>query len=78
MITEEQKKDLRVLTAEETFVIGGHFYRKEEDGSFSHCQICEGDLVDPDRAHLLRLFTEKFIKEKRLFVRRNSPWASFE
>ena len=77
MITADQQKDLRLLKPTETFQVGGIFYRKDPDG-FHTCCISEIDLLDEDRAHLLRLMTEDFIKQQRIYIRINRPWASFQ
>jgi hypothetical protein len=77
MITVNQQKDLRLLKPSEPFEVGGIFYRKDPDG-FHTCCISEGDLVDETRAHLLRLYTEQYFKEERLFIRINKPWQSFD
>jgi len=57
--------------------IGGTFYLKNDDGSFSMCSISEVEIKDPMRAAILKFETEKFEKEGRLFVRINRPWKAF-
>ncbi len=57
--------------------LGGTFYLKNADGTFSNCVIYESDVKDPMRAAILKYETEKFEREGRLFVRINRPWKAF-
>lgn len=67
-------KDLRELKTSEMRV-GGIFYLKEPDGSFSMCQITEMDLKRDGKR--VKDMTIKYAKENRLFVRINRPFESF-
>lgn len=69
-------KDLREMKASD-FKIGCIFYLKMEDGSFSTCQVHANEVQDPRRYGWLKHYTEKFLKEGRLFVNRNNPGKSF-
>lgn len=57
--------------------LGGTFYLRNDNGTFSRCVIYESDVKDPMIAAILKFETEKFEKEGRLFVRINRPWKSF-
>lgn len=70
MITKEQEKDLILVQAGDVKP-GYTFYRKEPDGSFANCKLSEFEF------HYLKPLTEQFMKEKRLFKRRNRPGGSF-
>lgn len=70
-------KDLRPMKASE-FKIGGYFYRKNDDGTFSVCCITEYELSNPASAQFLRLKTQQLSKEQKLFVRISNPWKPFE
>lgn len=71
------EKDLMPFKFSE-YVIGGVFYRKEEDGSFSRCRITEFELKVEGRKRELRLETEELSKAGRLFRRINKPFMGFE
>ena len=68
--------DLRQFKLNE-LKLGGIFYLKNSDGSFSTCVIYESEVKDPMKAAILKFETEKFEKEGRLFVRINRPWKAF-
>lgn len=70
-------KDLMKFTASE-LKVGGVFYIKNDDGTFSRCRIDEGDLKDGKRKAFLSSETARFSKEGRLFRRINKPWKGFE
>jgi hypothetical protein len=67
-------KDLRELKTSE-MQVGGVFYLKNDNGSFSMCQITESDLKRDGKR--IRELTIKYAKENRLFVRINRPFQSF-
>jgi len=70
MITKDNIKDLMLVNPGE--LKAGHtFYRKEEDGSFAHCKLSEFEFA------YLKPMTEQFIKEKRLYRRKNRPFGNF-
>ncbi len=57
--------------------VGGHFYLKDDQGVFHHCQIFAEELKDLYRRTELKMLTEKYSKENRLFIRLNAPFKSF-
>lgn len=69
-------KDLRPVTAKE-IPLGGTFYRKELDGTFSRCVFYKEDFTDPTQAAIIKYHTEEYSKAGRLFVNRNNPFKSF-
>lgn len=68
--------DLRPLKINE-IKVGGTFYLKDDKGEFLRCKIDSEEIKDPFRAYDLKIMTEKFIVEGRLFVRINRPFQSF-
>jgi len=66
-------KDLRPFKPEE-LQIGGTFYLKNPDGSFSTCKIFKDELKH--RVDNL-ILTLQYAKEGRVFIRYNKPWKSF-
>lgn len=68
-------KDL--LPAPKTeFRIGGIFYRKEQDGSFSMCCIYPSELENETRGRELRALTQRYLEEGILYINRNAPWRA--
>lgn len=69
--------DLRPFRAAE-LKIGGYFYLKNDDGTFSTCVINNTDLKFECVKDHLRSITQEMSKSGRLFVRISDPWKSFE
>lgn len=66
--------DLKPFSADK-LKIGGTFYLKNPDGSFSTCKITEDDMKH--HPIMMKVMTERYAKEKRLYVRYNRPWGDF-
>lgn len=69
-------KDLRPMTPQE-LILGGVFYLKNGDGTYSTCQIFKEETKNKARAAQLRTLTKQYCKEGRLFVRLSAPSKSF-
>lgn len=81
MITTENIKDLRLLTMGEfrspLFIMGGFFYFKDDKNEFHTCQLNQFDVSEREKKLILRAMTEKWIQEKRLYIRKDKPMHSF-
>lgn len=72
-------KDLRQLSVSDfnSKSIGGVFYKKESNGSFSHCRIFKEELIGM-RGEILKYETTKLAEQGLLYTRINRPWKAFE
>lgn len=74
-LTEDQKKDLRPIKANE-FVLGGYFYVSDPvTKEFHLAQVTEYDMQW--RPTSMRMKTAELSKQGRLHVRINKPWSAF-
>jgi hypothetical protein len=71
------KTDLQPFKASD-LKIGGYFYLKKLDDTFSVCRITNEDLEKEYMKVYLRKVTQEMSKSGRLFVRISDPWKSFE
>lgn len=74
-LNDDKVKDLRQLEKGKDFEVGGVFYLKLEDG-FHTCRITEQEMRKNYTA--LKVLTMQYIKEGKIFIRINRPWAAFE
>lgn len=72
-------KDLRQLKPSEFTKesVNGVFYKRESDGSFSHCRIFKEELVGM-RGEIIRFETTRLAGLGLLYTRINRPWKAFE
>jgi len=56
----------------------GYFYKKNNDGSYSTCILNLSDFVEEWEKLVFKKETERLIKLKLLFVRRDNNWKRFE
>lgn len=60
------------------FEVGGVFYRKEEDGTFSMCQFDRFEWNHPVRGPIVKWLTYYYKTQNRLFVFKSRPWKTYK
>jgi hypothetical protein len=74
MITDSE---LTLIINPSEIPVGGVFYRKEPDGTFSKCSFDREELSDPMTAEILKFETANFCAEKRLFKSRQKGYRKY-